>query len=222
MADHEDTATCTPGRRERKKAATRAALVEAAVRLGSEHGPEHVTVEQIADAADVAPRTFFNYFASKEDAIADGDSASANALVAAFEARPAEEPVLDALRHAMRAVVEAPGYRERVLRMRRLRGNPSLLARRIAAFVAHERELAAAVAVRSGTDPVRDLYPWLVAGAAVSGLRIVAEHWLGDHAAGDDAAGDHAEPGCGDLPALIDETVALFGAGLRPPTTATR
>lgn len=208
---------CPPGRRELRKAATRAALAEAALRLCSESGPEHVTVEQIADAAGVAPRTFFNYFAAKEEAVVAGDHACAQALVEAFTARPADEPVTESLRHALRAVAGAPGYRERVLRMRRLRGHPNLVAHQIAAFVAQERALAAAVAARTGTDPAREPYPSLVAAAAVAGLRVAVQHWLGDHDPQADG-GVPADPAA--LPELVDEVVALLGAGLRGPVPA--
>ncbi|MEQ3549487.1 TetR family transcriptional regulator [Pseudonocardia nematodicida] len=195
-----------PGRRERKKAATRAALAAAALRLCSERGPEHVTIEQIADVADVAPRTFFNYFASKEEAVVAGDGASAITLVEAFVARPGDEPVIESLRHALRAVVSEPGYRDRVLRMRTLRGHPTLVAHQLAAFMARERALAEAIAVRTGSDPARDLYPALVASATIAGMRVAVQHWLGDHGT------DPRDP---DLEELVDEVMALFDTGLR-------
>jgi AcrR family transcriptional regulator len=62
--------TSPVGLRERKKTATRQALHEAAVRLAVERGVDNVTIEAIADAASVSRRTFSNYFAGKEQALA--------------------------------------------------------------------------------------------------------------------------------------------------------
>ena len=198
-----------PGRRERKKAATRAALASAALLLCSEHGLDQVTIEQIADAADVAPRTFFNYFTSKEEAIVAGNAATTDTLVAAFTDRPATEPVGKAIRHALRAVVTDPGYLDRVMRLRSLRGHPTLVAHHMAAYAAQERALAEAVVARTGTDPARDLFPTLAAAAAVTGLRVAVQHWLGDHG---------PDPRAPELTDLVDEAVAVFEAGLRAGT----
>ncbi|HKR49427.1 MAG TPA: TetR family transcriptional regulator [Pseudonocardiaceae bacterium] len=168
------------GRRERKKQATRVALSAAALRLSIERGIDNVTVEQIADEADVSMRTFFNYFSSKEEAIVAGDVATAESLVDAFRGRPAGEPVLEALRHAVLAVLDEDSYRDRVQRMQTLRRTPSLLPHQIAAFVARERALAAAVADRIGCNVDQDLYPALVAASAMAGLRVAVQRWLGE------------------------------------------
>ena len=66
---HDAPTTAEPGLRERKKAATRQALHEAAVRLAIAHGPDRITVEAVADEAGVSRRTFSNYFANKEEAL---------------------------------------------------------------------------------------------------------------------------------------------------------
>ncbi|OLM31443.1 Transcriptional regulator, TetR family [Pseudonocardia sp. Ae717_Ps2] len=192
-----------PGRRERKKAATRAALAGAALRLCSARGLDAVTVEQIADAADVAPRTFFNYFTSKEEAVVAANESAADTLLTAFTARPDDEPVTESLRHALRAVVTDPGYLDRV---QALRGHPTIGAHQLAVFAAQERALAEAVVTRTGSDPARDLYPTLAAAAAVTGLRVAVQHWLGDHG---------VDPRSPTLPQLVDEVMAVFDAGLR-------
>jgi AcrR family transcriptional regulator len=81
----------TTGLRERKKAATRHALHEAALRLAAEHGLEHVTVEAIADAANVSRRTFSNYFSGKEEALFHGDAERLRRMLELLAAQPADE-----------------------------------------------------------------------------------------------------------------------------------
>jgi AcrR family transcriptional regulator len=181
-----DTAPVAVGRRERKKQATRAALSEAAVRLSLEHGVENVTVEQIADAADVSLRTFFNYFSSKEEAVVAGDSARGEMLVEEFLARPASEDPLTALQAAVLVFVDdvVTGDRREALQM--MRRSPSLLPHQLAAYAATERALAVAVAERVGEDapdaedgaerPV-GLYPALVAAVTMAGVRVAVQRW---------------------------------------------
>src|SRR5688572_19862544 len=88
----------TTGLRERKKLATRLALHEAALRLVAERGLDAVSVDEIADRADVSPRTFFNYFSSKDDAVLGLDPEAPRRQADAFLARPADEPPAQALR----------------------------------------------------------------------------------------------------------------------------
>lgn len=93
--------TTTSGLRERKKRKTQQALQAAAVRLMSENGFASTTVEQIADAADVSPRTFFRYFPTKESALLTDlqDEVVARHLADA----PAEMPIADAYEAALTA-----------------------------------------------------------------------------------------------------------------------
>src|SRR5512140_1435491 len=87
--------------RERKKLATRRSLRRAALDLVAERGFAHVTVDDIAEAADVSPRTFFNYFPSKEAALFGTDPDRASELRQRIVQQAPGEPVLDALRMVM-------------------------------------------------------------------------------------------------------------------------
>jgi AcrR family transcriptional regulator len=92
----------SPGLRERKKAKTRAAIQQHALRLFQEQGYDATTVEQIADAAEISPSTFFRYFPTKEDVVLYDDLDPL--IIAAFEAQPAELTPIQAMRGAMIAV----------------------------------------------------------------------------------------------------------------------
>jgi AcrR family transcriptional regulator len=98
----ESPAVDKPGLRERKKAKTRAAIQEHALRLFRERGYEATTVEQIAEAAEVSPSTFFRYFGSKEDVVVY--DALDPVLIAAWRAQPKELGPIPALRRAMEEV----------------------------------------------------------------------------------------------------------------------
>jgi AcrR family transcriptional regulator len=89
------------GLRERKKLATRREIGFAAIRLAVQHGLENVTVEDIAAAANVSPRTFSNYFASKLEAISAVGLDRAALIGATLCERPADEPLWDAITAAV-------------------------------------------------------------------------------------------------------------------------
>src|SRR6476620_1763051 len=91
----------SPGLRERKKAKTRAAIQEHALRLFQEQGYDATTVEQIAEAAEVSPSTFFRYFPTKEDVVLYDDLDPV--FIAVFEAQPPELTPIQAMRKALRA-----------------------------------------------------------------------------------------------------------------------
>ena len=96
------SATPQAGLRERKKARTRAALRQHALRLFREQGYQQTTVEQIAAAAEVSPSTFFRYFPTKEDLVLQDDMDAR--LIAALEQQPAELGPVAAVRAATREV----------------------------------------------------------------------------------------------------------------------
>lgn len=87
--------------RERKKRRTREALVRAALELFATQGYERTTVDEIAEAVDVSQRTFFRYFAGKEDAAFAVQEMTEAHFVAAVRARPPHEPPMEALRQAV-------------------------------------------------------------------------------------------------------------------------
>jgi len=168
-------------RRERKKRQTRDALVHAALALFIAKGYEQTAVREITDAVDVSERTFFRYFANKEDLALSFAKDHTEALMRELKARPAAEPPLTALRNAVHAsttglVEEAgdpTGDSVYLAIMKLIEGTPSLLAAHLR--YAHERddEIAAVLAEREGVDPVADLRPQCVA-AVFSGLFITA------------------------------------------------
>ncbi|NEA44556.1 TetR/AcrR family transcriptional regulator [Streptomyces sp. SID11385] len=101
------------GLRERKKQATREALREAALRLAVERGPDQVRVEDIAEAAGVSPRTYNNYFTSREQAIVSAVTADREArIAAAIAARPPGVRLADVVTEAVAEQYAHTGERQ--------------------------------------------------------------------------------------------------------------
>jgi AcrR family transcriptional regulator len=161
----------TPTRRERKKLATRQALEDAALRLFAAQGYEQTTVEEIAEAADVAVRTFFRYFSSKQDVLF-GEVASdrIGRLRSELAARPHHESPVESVIRVMESLdIVGPDEEQQILaRLDLMRHQPSLRTRYLELINSMRLVVIEFVAERTQTDPRRELYPLLV-GAMAAG-----------------------------------------------------
>jgi AcrR family transcriptional regulator len=161
-----------PSRRDRKRAATRDALRDAAFELFEQHGFEAVTVADIAERADVAASTFFRHFTSKEAVLFAYQDDRSQALLHAIAARPASEPTLDVIRAVMSTVEpDAAGQR---LRMRLAETSPDVRAEILMREAQLADDLAEAIARHLGVDPKVDPVPYLTARAWLA-----AAAWFG-------------------------------------------
>ncbi|MGY1815671.1 TetR/AcrR family transcriptional regulator [Blastococcus sp. SYSU D00820] len=193
-----------PGLRERKKIATRRALHRAALELVGEHGLDAVSVDDIAARAEVSPRTFFNYFSSKDEAVIGTVPTARDDLVQELLARPAGEPPVESLRALAREdVADIVGDAELwPLRLRVVDANPALKPRLSASFSEAENILAAAIAAR--LELPLDGYPTLLAAVHSTVMRTALHRWTGSGFAVS-------------LQDLVDEAYDLIAAGLPLP-----
>ena len=168
------------GLRERKKVATRSALHLAALRLATDRGVENVTVEDIAAAAEVSSRTFFNYFATKEEAFVDDDLERGRRFVEVVASAPDGVPLWQLLHDTAVEVFVESGLptREQALKHQLVRTSPSVLAQVLASMARLEEELVTDLARRTGSGST--LQPRLLASALVAALRAATEAWLAD------------------------------------------
>jgi AcrR family transcriptional regulator len=170
-----------PGLRERKRQQTRERLSRAAMALFLERGFEATTLDDIAAAADVSRRSFFHYFASKEDVVFAWQEESTAALVAAVAARPADESMLKAAENGMCAIVRQIEPNEAIAMACLKRDNPALQARDQVKYEKLERALAQALGKRAG-DKAQKLQAPLVAMIATGAMRIGGELWAAEGA----------------------------------------
>ncbi|MER5543068.1 TetR family transcriptional regulator [Streptomyces sp. NPDC001118] len=171
--------------RERKKQRTREALLRAALELFTSQGYEHTTVDEIAEAVDISPRTFFRYFAGKEDVAFAVQAMTEERFVAAVRARPAHEAPMEALRQAVlegwdaiRGTVESAVPVELYLRMyRTIESTPALLAAHLRRSAATEETIARLLAEREGVDVDADPRPRLAVAVFGGVIRVTERQW---------------------------------------------
>jgi AcrR family transcriptional regulator len=180
------------GLRERKKEKTREALVRSALDQFAKRGFEGVTVEDIVAACDVSPRTFFRYFASKEDVLfADGDE-QRERVVEVLRSQRRDMRPLEALQAGVLEVVGKYETQRDViaLRHRIMADTPSLRGRLADRNHGWESAVVAELRESGRADGVAELTLRLTVAAAISALRVVTESWVED-------------PTQGELPVLI-------------------
>jgi AcrR family transcriptional regulator len=196
--------------RERKKLATRRSLRRHALDLVAERGFANVTVEDIAEAADVSARTFFNYFPSKEAVLFGADPDRADSLRDRLLRTAPGAPALDALRIVIGEDAQAAVDELRELggnpvdwlrRMKEARADPHLRAAHSAQMALVERAATEGLAQRLGADPDQDPYPALLAAMGASTFRSCISFWAGSG-------------GAVPLPQLIDLAFRALAGGL--------
>ncbi|MFJ7194559.1 MULTISPECIES: TetR family transcriptional regulator [unclassified Streptomyces] len=190
---------------QRKRRLVSGELTEAALQLLAAKGFDAVTVDEIVTAAGVSKRTFFRYFASKEDVVVQFLADMGAGMCEELAARPAGERPSEALLRAVSVPLAAcahPDHAERALRVVRLiLRTPALRARFMERQAQWCDDLTAQLADRTGLGPGTELYPRLAAGMALTAFDAVLWRW---------SAGDGAE----DPVALLDRAFAVIAPAL--------
>lgn len=191
-----------PGLRARKKQQTRSSIRRHAYRLFAEHGYAATTVEQIAAAAQVSASTFFRYFPTKEAVVHDDDFNEQ--FAEALRARPADEPLMESLRHTFAGSFEQTLGRDReelLLRARLVLADPAVRAGALDEQLRSQAAVAGMISERTGL-PVDDLDVTSAAGAIIAVSMAVVHHWA-------------ERDGVPDLAELYDRQFDRLAAGFR-------
>jgi AcrR family transcriptional regulator len=191
--------TVPVGISERKRRAVRAELSDLALELLIDRDFESVTVDEIASAAGVSRRTFFRYFASKEDVVFAFLDQWARRLFEEIAARPPEEGPIAAVCHALQEQMAAyQSDTDRAMALVRLvRQTPSLRAQEHLTREQTRLGIVEALGRRLGVEAELDARPHILASIAIAPLAAAFEMWFGAR------SGE-------DIGSLLDEAVATF------------
>ena len=199
-----ETGAVKPGLRERKKQQTRETIARAALRLFADRGYDETTLAEIAEAADVAPRTIFAYFESKEDILLCEELTFVQELKRRLDERPAGTTTVDALREFL-ASIEHPDE-DAKLRKKIITANPALQMRLRGRHAEIEPLLAESIARDLDAGP-GDLRPLLIAASIRAAFMSVSDRFL--------AAESDGEPlGHEEGMAIIDQVLEFLRGGL--------
>ena len=177
-----DTSATKLGLRERKKQQTRETIARAALRLFAERGYDETTLADIADAADVAPRTIFAYFESKEEILLCEESGFLSELKRRLDERPAGTTTVDAIREFLSAIDHPDD--EAKLRKQVISANPELQVKLRGRHAQIEPMLAESIAKDLGAEP-GDIRPLLIAASITAAFTSVRDRIFAAEAAGE-------------------------------------
>jgi AcrR family transcriptional regulator len=183
--------TGTPDLRERRRLATRAEIEHVALDLFAKNGSDRTTVDDIAAAAGVSPRTFFRYFATKEDAALGANRAFDAALAERVEARVDQHSTMsdfeDAVADVLAEMAAEEGAVDRMLRVRCLVMDDPNLRNALQRMDAEQsRAFFRRIATATGSATV-DLRTRVISEALGASLRAALDDWAWRREAGEDA-----------------------------------
>jgi AcrR family transcriptional regulator len=199
-----DTPPVKPGLRERKKQQTRETISRAALRLFAERGYDETTLAEIAEAADVAPRTIFAYFDSKEDILFAEEGGVVTELKRRLDERPAGATTVDALREFV-GCMKSPDEDDK-LRKKVIMASPALQMKMRARHVQLEPILAESIARDLGTDP-DDIRPRLIAASMKAAFESVSDRFFEAESGGEPITHEQSM-------AILDEVLEFLRGGL--------
>jgi AcrR family transcriptional regulator len=192
------------GLRERKKQQTRESITRAALRLFATRGYDETTLADIAGAANVAPRTIFGYFESKEDILLCEENGFLGELKRRLDDRPAGTTTVDAIREFLGSMGHPD--EEAKLRKQVIAANPDLQVKMRGRHAQLEPMLAESIAKDLGAEP-GDIRPLLVAASIAAAFTSVSDRIFAAESAGEPLAPE-------DAMAILDEVLEFLRGGL--------
>jgi AcrR family transcriptional regulator len=199
-----DTDSVKLGLRERKKQQTREKIARAALRLVAERGYDETTLAEIAEAAEVSPRTIFAYFDSKEDILLCEEDSILGELKRRLDERPPGTTTVDALREFV-SWIEAPDE-DANLRKQVMTTNPALHMKLRARLSQLEPMLAESIARDLDAEP-DDIRPLLIAASMTAAFKSVRDRFKEAEAGGDPMTHEQGM-------AIIDQVLEFLRGGL--------
>jgi AcrR family transcriptional regulator len=193
-----------PGLRERKKQQTRETITRAALRLFAQRGYDETTLADIAEAADVAPRTIFAYFDGKEDILLCEEHTFLDDLKTKLDTRPEGTTTVDAIREFLSSI-EAPDE-DALLRKQIITANPDLQTKLHGRHAQVEPMLAESIAKDLGAQP-GDLRPLLIAASMTAAFKSISERFMAAESTGEPV--DHQQG-----MAILDQVLEFLRGGL--------